>query len=85
MASAGCDVLIARAMGQSSLQNSQPRLIAVQESFRDTGVADDFVAQVARDSFRPVAPEYDFLMHVDDAHAGRQAVEDAVTDVGVVK
>jgi hypothetical protein len=61
------------------------RLIAVQESFPDTGVTDDCVAQVTRDSFRPVAPEYDFLMHVDDAHDGRQAVEDAVTDVGVVK
>ncbi|MFZ1138071.1 MAG: hypothetical protein WAN76_02760 [Candidatus Sulfotelmatobacter sp.] len=61
------------------------RLITVQQSLRDTGVADDFMAQVARNALRPVAPEHNFLLHVQDAEAGRQAFEDAATEVGVVK
>jgi hypothetical protein len=60
-------------------------LIAVQQSFRDTGVADHFVAQVARNSLCTVAPKHNFLLHVHHAQTGRQALEDAATEIGVVK
>ena len=61
------------------------RLIAVEQRFRNTGVADDFVAQVAGDALRPIAPEHNSLLHVDHAEASRQAFEDAATDLWVVK
>ena len=61
------------------------RLIAVQQSFRDTGVANDFVAQMAGDALGAVAPEDDFLLHVDDAQADGQAFQNAAADVGIVK
>jgi len=60
-------------------------LITVQQGFRNTGVADHFVAQVARDSLRTVAPEHNFLLHVHDAQSGRQAFEDAAAEVWVMK
>jgi hypothetical protein len=61
------------------------RLIAVQRSLSDTGVANDFVPQVSRDSLRTVAPEHDFLMHVDHAHPGRQAFENAAANIWIVE
>jgi hypothetical protein len=62
-----------------------PGLIAVQQSFRDAGVANDFVPQVARNTLGAVAPEYDLVLHVDDAQTGRQAFENAAANVGIVK
>ncbi len=60
-------------------------LIAVQQSFCDTGVANDFVAQVTGDALGAVAPEHNLFLHVDDAQAGGQAFEDAAADFRVVK
>lgn len=57
------------------------RLIAVQQRFRDAGVANDFVAQVACDALRAIAPEDNFLLHVDDAQADGEAIDNAATDV----
>jgi hypothetical protein len=48
-------------------------------------VADLFVAQVARNSLCTVAPKHNFLLHVHHAQTGRQALEDAATEIGVVK
>ena len=67
---------MARATGQSSLQTFATRPIAVQQGFADAAVANHFVAQVASDALRPVAPEDDFLLHVDNAEAARQAFQD---------
>src|SRR5271169_496883 len=61
------------------------RLIAVQQTLRDAGVANDFVAQMAGDALGSVAPEDDLLLHVDDAQAARQAFQNAATNVGIVK
>src|ERR1700687_6241604 len=61
------------------------RLVAMQDSFPDARVAYDFMPQVARDALAPVAPEHNFLLHVDYAYAGGQAIDDAATNVGVVK
>lgn len=36
-------------------------LVAVQQRFRDAGVADDVVAQVSGDAFGSVAPDDDFF------------------------
>ena len=60
-------------------------LITVQQSFRDTRVANHLVAQVARDSLRTIAPEHNLLLHIHDAQSGRQTFEDAATKVWVVK
>ena len=60
-------------------------LIAVQQSFGDAGVADDFVAKMAGDTLGAVAPKDNFLLHIDDAQAGGQAIKNAATDIGVVK
>jgi hypothetical protein len=60
-------------------------LIAVQQGFRDAGVADDVVAQVASDSLAAIAPENNFPLQVNDAEAGGQALEDAAADLGIVK
>ena len=40
-------------------------LVAMQEGFGDTRMADDFVAHMPRDAFRAVAPEKDLLFQVD--------------------
>jgi hypothetical protein len=61
------------------------RLIALQQGFSDAGVADDFVALAAGDAFGAIAPEDNFLLHVDDTEASGQAVEDAGTDFGFMK
>ena len=48
------------------------RLIAVQQGFRDAGVADDFVAQVPGNALGAVAPEDDFFcMSITHKPAGR--------------
>jgi len=41
------------------------RLITVQQRFGDAGVANDFVAQVACNALRAIAPEDNSLLHVD--------------------
>jgi hypothetical protein len=61
------------------------RPVAMQDGFPDARVAYDFMPQVARDALGPVAPEHNFLLHVDDAHAGGQAIDDASTNVDVMK
>jgi hypothetical protein len=40
-----------------------PRLIAVQQCFRDTAMPDHLVPQVACDSLSAIAPEDNFLLH----------------------
>jgi hypothetical protein len=40
---------------------------------------------MAGDAFGCIAPEDDFLLHVDNGHARGQAVEDAAADISVVK
>jgi hypothetical protein len=61
------------------------RLVAMQDGFRDTGVAYDFMPQVARDALGPVAPEHNFLLKVYYAYASGQAIDYAATNVSVVK
>jgi hypothetical protein len=61
------------------------RLIAMQQAFGDAGVTDDLVAEVSSNALGAVAPEDDFLLHVDDGQAGRKAIENAAADVGVVE
>ena len=75
---------MAQSAGQSSPQKIAARLIAVQQRFRNTGMANDFVAQMAGDALRSVTPEHNFLLHVDDAQASRKAFE-AATDLRIVK
>jgi hypothetical protein len=48
-------------------------------------MAHDFMPQVARDALGPVTPEHNFLLQVDHAYAGGQAIDDAATNVSVVK
>src|SRR5438874_896551 len=60
-------------------------LIAVQQTFGDAGVPDDLVTEMASDALRSIAPEYDFFLHVDDGESGRQAIENAATDVRVME
>jgi hypothetical protein len=48
-------------------------------------MTNDFVAAMAGDALGSVAPVDDFLLHVDDAEAYGQAVEDAAADLRVVK
>jgi hypothetical protein len=62
-----------------------PRLIALQQRFCDTGMPNHFVAGSPRYVFCSVAPQYDFLLHVDDAESCRHAFQDAATDLGIVK
>jgi hypothetical protein len=57
----------------------------MQDRFRDARVAYDLMPQVARDALGPVAPEHNFLLQVDYAYAGGQAIDDAATNVSVVK
>jgi hypothetical protein len=61
------------------------RLVAMQDRFRDTRVAYDFMPQAARDALGPVAPEHNFLLQVDHAYAGGQAIDYAATNVSVMK
>ena len=61
------------------------RLIAVQQTFGDARVPDDLVAEVSGDALGTVAPEDDFLLHVDNGEPGRKAIENTAADVGVVK
>lgn len=63
--------------GTVVLADSAARLIAVQHGFGHAGVANDFMAQVTSDSLGPVAPEHDFLLHVQHAEAARQAFKNA--------
>ncbi|HWJ18274.1 MAG TPA: hypothetical protein VNR65_06060 [Geobacterales bacterium] len=48
-------------------------------------MADDVVAQVAGDAFGAVAPDDNFLLHVDNAEPGGEALENAAADVGIMK
>src|SRR5579859_1169840 len=60
-------------------------LVALQHGLSDAGVADDFMARPARDALSSIAPEEDFFLHVDDAKAGGQAIENAATNFGFME
>jgi hypothetical protein len=48
-------------------------------------MADHFGSQPSGDALGSVAPEDNFLLHVDDTQGGRQALENAAGDIGVEK
>ena len=45
-------------------------LLTVQECTIYARAANDFMAEMSSNTFRAIAPEDDFLLHVDNAHAG---------------
>jgi hypothetical protein len=59
------------------------RLITVEKWFSNAGVPNDFVPEVAGDTFRAVAPEHDFFLHVNDAQPDQQTFQNAPTDLGI--
>jgi hypothetical protein len=43
------------------------------------------MAEMPGDAFRAVAPEEDFLLHINDAHTGQKAFQDVATSVELIK
>jgi hypothetical protein len=48
------------------------RLIAMQQSFRDARMTDDFVSEVSGNALRAITPDQYFLVCVDDADTHRK-------------
>jgi hypothetical protein len=61
------------------------RLIAVQQSFTDAAMANNFVAGVTRNAFGPSTPHHDFFLQVDNAQPSGEIFEDAATNLGIVE
>ena len=60
-------------------------LVAMQKNVVGAGVAEDIDAGVAGDLFGAVAPEDNFFLQVEHAHADLQAVEDVAVSIGIAK
>jgi len=60
-------------------------MITMEKRVSDTGFPDDFVATMTRNEFGAVAPNYEFLLHVDNAQARWQAFENGAAYFGIVK
>jgi len=60
-------------------------VVAVQENIFGAGVPEDIDAGIARYLLRAVAPEDDFLVQIEHAHADLQAIEDVAVNLGILK
>ena len=57
----------------------------MQKNVVRAGMAEDIDARIAGDLFGAVAPEDNFFLQVDYAHADLQAVEDGAVGLGILK
>lgn len=60
-------------------------LIAMQNGFCDTRMANDFMAQMSGDAFGAIAPKQNLFLQVHDAHATGETIENAPTSLGIIK
>ncbi|MGA8527821.1 MAG: hypothetical protein WA654_00410 [Candidatus Sulfotelmatobacter sp.] len=59
--------------------------VAMQKDVVSAGVAEDIDAGVTGDVFGAVAPEDNFFLQVEHAHADLQAIEDVAVGIGIAK
>jgi hypothetical protein len=61
------------------------RLVAVQEWFRDAGMAEHFMPQVPRHTLRAGAPQENSVLPVEDTDPSRQTLQNIAAHLGVIE